>query len=154
VDILEKERVYQRQMAPIRGGVLAFAAERGLASHRRGRHAHVGVSGPVRDFRGVVDIEMELVSWDRMPAQLDSGSNFTLWCSASAEHRGVRMHASTELFWETAFERLPTVVPLFLERAWSMLATLDRADFVADWPGPSPSPDREPHFGPPRRVRT
>lgn len=62
MDILEKERVYQRQMAPIRGVVLAFAAEHGLESHRRGRHAHVGVSGPVRDFRGVVDIEKEVVS--------------------------------------------------------------------------------------------
>ncbi len=123
-------------MALVRDIVSRFAESRGWSSQHRGFKAHASIYGPVRGVTGVIDIEMERRAWDAMPNALMPETPMTLWCSASADRGGVRLHADTELFWEVGFGGLLQRVPAFLEQAWAMLESFEEGNFGA-WPGPS-----------------
>lgn len=149
--IMEKEREYSRQMQPIRDRVLAFGDSKGWTPIRRGRHAHASISGPVRDFQGIIDIQMDLIDWEAMPWSLPDDYPFTLWASAGNDDRKPRLFSLTELCWQMPFAQLHGYTDIFLDRAWQMLSELSSADFVDFWPGPSKAPDTGPNFGGPRK---
>ncbi len=152
-DIVRKEMTYKRQMADIRQVVLSFMEPKGWSPMSRGRRAHVSLFGVTNGLHGVIDIETVLLDWDRAPDSLQRESPFTLWCSASLDREGVRLHADTELYWTAPFGDLLGTVVRFLPRAWEMLTGLSEANLVDRWPGPSVDPDPPPDFGPPRSRR-
>jgi hypothetical protein len=152
--ILAKEATYFQQMYTIRKQVFRFFQDKGWEPMRRGRHAHVSMFGNVREFQGILDIEMKKLAWQDMPDELAPNTPFTLWCAASWETSLDRMHLDTELYWQTVFIQLPSVVDMFLPRAWNMLWNLTPANALETWPGPSEPPDQPPHFGKPRIRRS
>ena len=148
--ILRKSRVHNGQMEGIRRRVLAFAAEVGWGPKSRGRRASVSIYGDVRQWSGVIDIEIAEPQWERMPERLAPETEFILWCSAGVSDGEVRGSADTELYWSAPFAQLPRTVDLFLPAAWDMLLGLGEQNLLWDYPGPARDPDTPPHFGPPR----
>ena len=150
-DIVRKEENYKRQMLEVRGIVLHFAKSIRWLPQSRGLKAHVSIYGTVNPLNAVIDIEIERLDWDEMPEALLPETPFTLSACAYRDVDNQRYLADTELFWEVSFEQLLPTVQMFLPRAWQMLCGLSEANLLAEWPGPSPSPDLYPDFGPPRK---
>jgi len=151
--ILQKQQKYDEQIAPIRDIVFPFGVAKGWIPIRRGRHAHASICGPVHEFHGIIDIQMELVPWEAMPLSLTDDYPFTLWASANKEVQGRKLYSQIELFWRMPFSDLERYVRRFMDRAWRMLSDLSPDDFADSWPGPSTNPDTKPHFGEPRMIK-
>jgi hypothetical protein len=150
--ILEKEQEYLRQLAPIRAIVLRFGNQKGWHSQRRGRKAHVSITGPANSLTGIIDIQIERLDWHDMPDSLTPEYPFTLWCSAEQTIEGVRFFSRRQLYWQAQFDELPLYVERFLKTAWKMLMELTAADLLPDWPGPAANADFPPNFGPPHET--
>jgi hypothetical protein len=145
--IWDKGETYKAQCEVIRHRVSMFGQAHGCEPIPRGRHGHASLLCNLGRFTGIIDIQMELIDWNKMPDDIPPEYPFELWCSAD---KAPDLYSLTNVFWELPFCEVEKNLDHFLEVCWDFLTNLKDTDFTDALPETSVSPDRGPNLGGPK----
>jgi hypothetical protein len=129
-NILHKQQNYDTQISKIRQHVFQFAKEKNWKTIYRGRHAHASIEGQIKNFSGVIDIQMWLDDWEYNPPILSSNYPFELWAGGYTRESEKFFESCNDLYKMLPFETIEKEIKSLLEEAWNFLNSLDIKSFI------------------------